>query len=70
MYRDVLGAAIYARDVLGWSRVACIGVSNGAAIALLACAMDDGHTFSTSRCERATTSRSLMQWAMRGPGMH
>ena len=45
MYRDVLGAAIYARDVLGWSRVACVGVSNGAAILLLASAMDDGRTY-------------------------
>jgi len=58
MYRDVLGAAIYARDVLGWSRVACIGVSNGAAIALLACAMDDGHTFSTSCGERMREDRA------------
>ena len=57
MYRDVLGAAIFARDVLGWSRVACIGVSNGAAVSLLAAALDDGITYSTSCAARREDGR-------------
>ena len=56
MYRDVLGAAIFARDVLGWSRVACIGVSNGAAVSLLAAALDDGITYSTRTGEQGDAS--------------
>ena len=74
MYRDVLGAAIFARDVLGWSRVACIGVSNGAAVSLLAAALDDGITYSTRTGEQgdASTGEKAGQGAHRpdpaGPG--
>jgi len=63
-FRDVLGAAEFARHMLRWERVCLMGTSNGAVLSLLAAAADN-ETTGTRKTRSFLTRQSLADQATR-----